>query len=223
MTPFEFIGKAVGDYLAALQLFFDKMRISVRDGVNDSEVLKDGGSIGIIDQNAARKRIIDLEFDPITPTNTAATNYVQGSGLPADGTVGSLITTLNSLVYPGFVFTVKSLIISSSGPCSVKIIITAVGTTISGLQKTATTQYASFGLNGGIWSLDLNEMDIREGGGISVEFYRTTVTTPIVSIYSSAKMTTDESNYSAKLVWMGMGDSITWGTLGNVGGSGGFK
>jgi len=45
MNYFQTVGKAVGDYLAGLQLYFDKIKTATTDGVNASTALKEGGSI----------------------------------------------------------------------------------------------------------------------------------------------------------------------------------
>lgn len=98
-TAIDKIGKAVGDYLAALQLFFNNLRDSVTAGVNASTVLKEGGRIDSVSEFDIQRRLTE-ESKPFYISIVQSNQTFGGAVLNKDISGGGV-------VYPGHCFIPK--------------------------------------------------------------------------------------------------------------------
>jgi hypothetical protein len=189
--------------------------MNVNLGIKSESVKKLSDHIG------AKARIINSESDALSSSGALNTNFSPGTTVPplTDGVSGATISTIGFNVYPGFIVNLKGIVISADGPCIAYLTVKnhGIGTSSALNKVTQTGPVASFGANGGSQFISFGDgIDLYEGGGYNIGFYRLTVKTPIVAHFPVGQMYTQDPNYNAKFVYMPIGDSISWGTLGNL-------
>ena len=169
-----------------------------------------------------RKWIIENEGDVWSIAKSSLTNW-NTVALPAT-TYGTNFFQCLTMVNPGQIGLLRSFTVSADGPCVFACHISKGGL-VSGLnaftdnfdQKAASRHQIIFGTNGGTETIIFggeDGLDIYEGGGVYGSFFATSTVQPIVSISPNASMYTNDSNFSASKVFMTIGDSISWGSLG---------
>jgi lysophospholipase L1-like esterase len=180
-----------------------------------------------IDQIVARNWIIENEGDLFSISRAQMSNYT-GSPLAAT-TYGTNFYQGFAVVNTGQTALLRSITVSSDGPCVFAAHVSKAGFT-SGLvaysdnfdQKAASRNQIIFGSNGGTETIffgGTNGFDIYDGGGYYASFFATSTVQPIVTISVNASMYTSDANFAADKVYLAIGDSITWGSLGTEGGN----
>lgn len=106
-TAIDKIGKAVGDYLAGLALFFTNIKSAVKDGVNLSDALKEGGKVkldyalrtdvsGTITAGGTAQTLMSVTLQGYAVYNPDATDlWISDSGTAAPNGSGSVLVTAN--------------------------------------------------------------------------------------------------------------------------------
>lgn len=159
-----------------------------------------------------RNWIIDNESDYLDINMNAGMTADPGTATPYQS-----ISLPGQRIPPGLCAIVRSITVSVSKPCNVfGFIIKTVQTSANAL--TRLRHSINLVLTPGTHTLNFSEgIEMYEGGQVQLSYIPTTDEKPAITVQINGITYTNDHHYSARNVYMAIGDSKSWGTIGNIG------
>lgn len=229
------VGQIFTATISAAQSYFDSFKTSVTDGFNASNGLKDGGKVNnnnLIPEISIQAECSDLfyfgrnqlgSYNAIQAGST--TNQLWYSATPATIVANTAVEVTECYIEPpiGRMYEIDQVDIHVTGDCFVFLVVeTNIRNTIATAGRIALTglidqthKWMKDSTGGTLtWRYGTEKpLIVRYGERVKMYYYRNSTTGINMSISVSGKSLTNDTNYNADKIFLGLGDSIIAGTV----------